>query len=227
MASTASRSQRQLIVEGPDDEHVVIHVMRKMRPTWDQEPRNWGGFEVKSAGGDTQAIKDFGIAAKAEAGSIGLMLDADDQSGKHVADRWNQVRTTLTQLVQPFPDAIPTEGWIGNTTLGLRVGVWIMPNNQVDGGLEAFLTPFVPAADDSWVFAQTVIEQAKKTYNVPYPAHYAPKARLHTWLAWRKEAGRPYGRAIKCGDLIPNGAVVTQFADWFERLFITDQRGLA
>ena len=45
------------------------------------------------------------------------------------------------------------------------------------------------------------------------------KAILHTWLAWQKEPGRPYGVAIKARYFGATSAAADQFVAWFERVF--------
>lgn len=224
MNTLSSRSLRQLFVEGHDDKWVIINLLFNLRPSWNRDARTWGGgFEIKDFGSDGQALDAFVIAAKGgEAGRIGLVLDADNQTGKRISDRWAQISKKLQRYAQNMPAQPASAGWIGATPRGLRVGVWLMPNNAIEGGLEAFITRFVPSGDTAWLYALDVVRAAKSQYNVPYPSHHEAKARLHTWLAWREEAGRPYGRAIKCGDLVAtNDPNANLFAIWFESLFIT------
>ena len=47
----------------------------------------------------------------------------------------------------------------------------------------------------------------------------ARKAVLHTWLAWQKEPGRPYGVAIKARYFGATSAAADQFLAWFEQVF--------
>jgi hypothetical protein len=97
-----------------------------------------------------------------------------------------------------------------------------MPANQREGALEAFRTPFFPANDPSMAFAEECARVARDVHGAPYKPKDAEKARLHTWLAWRTEPGRPYGRAIAASDLTPTAnSVARAFADWFEALFVT------
>ena len=56
-----------------------------------------------------------------------------------------------------------------------------------------------------------------------YGAEFAPqdqiKATLHTWLAWQKEPGLPYGTAIKAKYFGNNSPVAMDFVSWFKILF--------
>jgi hypothetical protein len=149
---------------------------------------------------------------------VGLVLDADDTAGKRVADRVALLQRKFPEI--GVPTLFPAAGWI-NVAHSPRCGVWFMPDNQRDGALEAFIAPFIPAGDSSIAYAEQCARDARTAHGAPYEAKDASKARLHTWLAWRAEPGRPYGRAIAAGDLAPlRDATAQSFADWFEALFI-------
>jgi hypothetical protein len=59
---------------------------------------------------------------------------------------------------------------------------------------------------------------------LPYPddegkANWEAKARLHTWLAWQEEPGKPIGQAITKRFLDPEATEAQAFLDWLRRLF--------
>jgi hypothetical protein len=221
MAPNDLHPERRLFVEGNNDLHAVIHVMRTLRPEWDHEARSWIG--VKNSGNDHEALKDFELAATANdpLNRVGLVLDADDGSGKSVVDRWQKIGKALARVGVETPASIPREGWVGETARKRRLGVWIMPNNLETGAIEAFLFPLVPPTDSAWQYAAEVVRVAKDEHKAPYAAQHAPKAQLHTWLAWRKEPGRPLGRALEAKDFVPHADPnAARFARWFESLFI-------
>lgn len=94
-----------------------------------------------------------------------------------------------------------------------------MPDNQSNGALESFLTPFVPQ-NDLWEYAGTVSTEAKNRHSARFASTHMAKARLHTWLAWCEQPGRPYGMAIECRDLDPSlNPSGEQFVSWLEHLF--------
>jgi hypothetical protein len=47
------------------------------------------------------------------------------------------------------------------------------------------------------------------------------KARIHTWLAWQEEPGKPVGQAITARYLDANMPHVRQLLDWIRELFIS------
>jgi len=148
-------------------------------------------------------------------GHYGLILDADATDGKRVADRWG----SLSKLDIGLPDAPPTAGWVNEPRNGLRVGVWLMPDNENEGALERFLTGLVPEGS-SWNYAEQVVEVARRDHHAEFAERHTAKARLHTWLAWRREPGRPYGRAIAAGDFdVTRTDLPRRFVDWMIRLY--------
>lgn len=220
---------RKLFVEGNNDVHVVVHLLKKLCPHLPTEVKTWGGgLDIRDAGDDQRALKLFGEAIRGENGIHGLVIDADAQRGKHAPDRWTRIRDLLAkQGLTDVPGTAPTAGWIGQlphtpnrSALGPRVGAWILPDNTNDGAMEALLRRFVPLTDPSWGHAESAATAARESHKAPFMASAQAKATLHTWLAWRSEPGRPYGRAIQSGDLVPDhDEVARRFADWFLRLF--------
>ncbi len=204
-----------LLVEGDDDKWVVINLMPRLGRSFTSE-QCW----VEASGSDARALAVFAVAIKQSAPArVGIVLDADDEDGKRAPDRWKAICDELNGSVTGLPVDPPAEGWIGSTGAGVTVGAWIMPDNQNVGALEQFLTPMVPRADPTWSHAGRAATEARGM-GAPFNQRHHSKAWLHTWLAWRTQPGRPYGRAITSGDLQPNGsAAATAFAAWFERLF--------
>ena len=49
-------------------------------------------------------------------------------------------------------------------------------------------------------------------------AHVA-KARIHTWLAWQEEPGKPLGQAITKKFFDSSAPQAQQFIDWIRNLF--------
>ncbi len=47
---------------------------------------------------------------------------------------------------------------------------------------------------------------------------------IHTWLAWQREPGRPYGTAISERFLDPNVAEARVIAAWLRKLFHPDDQ---
>lgn len=66
----------------------------------------------------------------------------------------------------------------------LRVGVWLMPDNQSRGMLEDFAGQLVPPEDELWDKAKLNVDEI---VNPRFPEEHTAKAYIYTWLGWQKE----------------------------------------
>jgi hypothetical protein len=204
--------KRILLVEGPDDEHVLKHLCgNRGVPPLD---------EVKPHDGVDQLLESFPVRLKAsEYGDIvGVVVDADID----IAARWQSLRDKLTGL--GYPDA-PTHPTPGGTILGPpdgtllpRVGIWIMPDNQGHGILEDFLRFLVPEGSKLFDHVRSSVA-AIPPGEQRFGQLAEPKAIIHTWLAWQEEPGRPLGTAITARYLDPNVVQVDVLVSWLNRLY--------
>ena len=99
-----------------------------------------------------------------------------------------------------------------------RVGVWLMPDNRQTGALEPFLRDLINEGDPLLTHAEDSASKAKEL-GAGYADSDTGKAVLHTWLAWQREPGHPYGVAIKARYFGANSAAAEQFLAWFEQVF--------
>jgi hypothetical protein len=200
-----------LMVEGPDDEHVVKNIcgQRQLGKTLD----------IKPYGGKAPLIEGIGVRLKeSDIGALGIILDADTD----LHARWQAVAFRLSAAGYTDVPATPVpEGTVIESpadSLLPRVGVWLMPDNQLPGILEDFLRFLVPAGDR--LLAR--VDQA--LISIPagerrFPEVRAAKARIHTWLAWQEEPGKPFGQAISARYLDPSLPAANLFAGWLQRTF--------
>ena len=205
-------AKRTLLVEGKDDEHVLKHVCgNRGVPHLD---------EVKRLENVDQLLEHFPVRLKAsEDGDIvGLVIDADTD----LAARWQSLRERLILVeYENVPEDPAADGTILDPPAGKllpRVGIWIMPDNQSEGILENFLRFLVP--DGSALFRHVESSVAA----IPagerrFSDLAAPKAIIHTWLAWQEEPGKPLGTAITARYLDPDVAQVDVLVSWLNRLF--------
>ena len=200
-----------LLVEGPDDEHVVKHICGN---------RGIAPLEVKPHGGVENLLESIPVRLKAsEDGDIvGVVIDADSD----VNARWRSLRDRLVKAGYQDVPADPTQdGTIlgpPDRTLLPRVGIWIMPNNKTNGILEDFLRFLIPQADALFGHVQSsvaAIPPAVRRFSQPAET----KAIIHTWLAWQKEPGKPLGTAITARFLDPQVPQVDGLVSWLNRLF--------
>ena len=210
-------NQKMLLVEGTDDEHVVKHICGNhgISPVLEIKPHGSVEYLIASIRATIESADDVGD-------TVGILVDAD----QNLPRRWRAVRAQLTAAGYRDLPAVPDRAGViiepPADTLLPRAGVWIMPDNQNTGYLENFLRSMVPA-DQQALFKHAETSVA----GIPAAALLfeqvdEPKALIHTWLAWQREPGRPFGTAITAGFLNPNVAESETFAAWLRNLFFAD-----
>ena len=143
--------------------------------------------------------------------AMGVVLDADDS----IEDRWRAVANRLKQANIELPSAPKPSGTILDGEP--RVGVSLMPNNQSEGELEDFVAQMIPTPDPVWPRAQSYINGIPES-DRKFPAEKILRARVHAWLAARREP-RQMGQAVRANDLDIEVAICQGFVDWLRRLF--------
>jgi hypothetical protein len=211
VSAPAESSPYRLLVEGADDVHAIIHLLKRHGYDWDDEASKRP--YVSAAGGVPHIFDAFGVALKGPYERVGLVLDAN--GGVDV--RWQQLQARAQASGVNLPAGPDNEGVIvPGRTDGSEVGVWLMPNNASPGTLEDFLVELVPPRELLWAYAQTVVAEAR-TRGARYRAEL--KAALFTWLAWQEEPGLPFGTALRAGVLRHDSPTALVFVDWFRGLF--------
>jgi hypothetical protein len=84
--------------------------------------------------------------------------------------------------------------------------------------LENFVGFLVPQGDSLWSRAEGCIQQIPEPER-RFPADHEIKAHIHTWLAWQKEPGKPFGQAIFARYLDADAPHAQQLISWVRRLF--------
>lgn len=193
-----------LLVEGPDDKHVVGHLLNQASSTAPCDILDKGGIDnlLKAVEPEIQAPGRV---------AVGIVVDAND----HPDRRWQAVSNRLRKAGIKAPDVLPPGGAIMGGPP--RVGVWLVPDNRSVGELEDFVQKMVPPDDLVWPLAQKYLQDVPAEAR-QFPANKRSRAELHAWLATRKTPGR-MGSAIGRGDLKIDGPLCAGFLAWIEGLF--------
>lgn len=211
-----------LLVEGDQDKRVIPELIETNRIPWVIEGQPI--VQIRAAGG-YEALRDPDtIAAELTASgleALGIIVDADEAPQQ----RWQSVRDALEQgipdLIEPLPMELPETGLIHRTKLGIRFGVWMMPDNRREGMLETFLANLLP--DDStnlWEFAQTAARSAQTNHQAPYTAVQTDKAQIYTWLAWQNPPDCQLHQALNKQRIFqPSHPHAQRFVQWFKDLY--------
>lgn len=215
---------RWLVVEGDDDKWVTIELLARHGACWG-EPTRAADADlpyVKLANG-VDPLRDMVAVQAKSRRRLGAILDADLEAGT----AWSKLRDKLRDIADPpewlspmlsrIPDVLPADGLVVEEG-GRALGVWVMPDNGARGALEDFLVDLVPADDIHWEHARESVAAAVKR-GVLFKSQYRSKAEIHTWLAWQKEPGVPFGRAVKSAYFLHDTQLARAFVAWFRRLF--------
>ncbi len=213
---------QRLIVEGNDA--IALAMLCKKKglppPSGYEAPTKFIQEFVKSAGGYDQALLVLRDSLdNANLTNIGIIVDANDQGFEA---RWTSIRNILASKYAPsiLQIADNQSGYKIIEEDGLpRLGLWIMPDNSSNGYLEHFLAGLVPTSDPIWLKAEAVVQELlAEPFNELRQAKIG-KANLHTWLAWKRDPGKPFGQAIEAGYFDINAAPVQLFLNWFSGVF--------
>lgn len=204
MAASRTAGPRLLLVEGPDDEHVVRHLL--------EQTHSKLNFDIEQLGGVRRIREEIEAQAKVPGRTaLGIVVDANSDA----AARRQSIRGALERADIQLPQSPDPNGTIiSPAAAGVpKVGVWLMPDNQRSGELEDFLAALIPPGDDVWELAQRYVGQVPGG-QLSKPA----KARLHAWLAVRTDGGR-LGTSISAGAFDLQQPAARTFVDWLRRVF--------
>ena len=197
-----------LLVEGIDEWHVINHLCEAHNV-----PETFG---VHECGNDDKVLKRLNaLILQPEAPkTIGIVLDAD----QGIDRRWDSIRNKLKNYPYDFPTSLDVNGTIIAAKEGLpKLGVWLMPNNQIQGMLEDFCLTMIDRSVQTYI--RNVIENAQQASACTFKPPHFSKAVVHTYLAWQDEPGTPLGTAIKRQSLKPHTATAFTFTEWLTRVF--------
>ena len=204
--SVKKDSPQVLLVEGNDDQHVIWSLLQKYEIA--------KTFEVVDSKGIEKLLDQLPVRFKqSDIKTIGIVIDAD----LNIAARWHKLQVLLAAEGIMLPEIPVSTGTIVNGQI--KFGVWIMPNNQLNGMLEDFIAFLVPDKDALMPIAIDTLNNIEKLHLNRYiPLHHS-KALIHTWLAWQDDPGTPMGLAITKRYLTTDIDICTKFLDWIRILF--------
>jgi hypothetical protein len=102
-----------------------------------------------------------------------------------------------------------------------NVGIWLMPDNKIPGMLEDFVSFLLPPGDLLWPVAEDILQKVVEQ-DCRFRPTYRIEAKIHTWLAWQKEPGKPLGQAITATYFNANAPHAQELIDWIRRLFVPE-----
>lgn len=213
---------QQLIVEG-NDAIVLANILMKRGlnpPKGYSNPSKFTNKFVKQAGSISQVELTLENALnQPDLTNIGIIVDADQVGATERCQTLAaKIATTLNQAT-PNELILPEIGFIWEVSDSLKIGIWVMPNNQDNGYLEHFLLELIDANNTTFQFAQNKLAELMEQEFCEFTAIKKQKALLHTYLAWQKNPGLPMGTAVQAKYLNAKSPQATNFENWFQQIF--------
>lgn len=226
-----AKENRILFVEGADDQHTIWAICEhfKIEETFTVEiPDRTGKINRKAKptelGGIDNVLKATQlnlIAGSSAIDYLGIVIDADQD----LNSRWRSVLNILNKAgYTNLPDLPDANGTIITQDYLPTFGIWIMPDNQIRGMLEDFLEFLVPDKDKNEIWTKAVkcsqeildeIAEEKRFSKI-----HLSKAKIHAYLAWQDDPGKPFGTAITAKYLKADNPHCNKFVEWLNRLFV-------
>lgn len=167
--------------------------------------------------------------------ALGIMADADELESDDANHSWKLIKARLEENLEDvtLPEQLSKEGLVLPRVASkysrlstLRVGVWLMPDNESKGELENFFAGLIHEDNSTWTRAKEYINQyiMEQTENRPggfdtEKPYKISKAQVYAWLATRKKPGK-MGATISAGHGLDfNSELAQRFARWLEDLF--------
>ena len=208
------KSNKKLLVEGNDDQH-VIWALCKCKDKEFNIPKE-KEFDVIDCEGINELYKEIPVRLKqSNIETLGIIIDADTD----INNRWINIKNIFLKQGFHIPDDLPSTGLVLSND-DIKIGVWIMPNNNINGMLEDFISFLIPEDDKLLPIVRTTLNdiESKKLNN--YSSIHRSKAEIHSWLAWQKEPGTPMGFSITKRYLTTDNESCKQLINWLKELFI-------
>ncbi len=202
---------KKLLVEGNDDQHVIWALCEKNKLK--------ENFDVIDCGGIEKLNNEIEVRLKStdilDFDTLGIIIDADSDINK----RWSTLKKMLIQKGFNLTNELPPSGLVYKNAEEVKIGIWIMPNNNLNGMLEDFIRFLVPKDDLLLPIANETLEQIEKQNLNQYNTIHKSKTLIHTWLAWQEDPGTPMGLSITKKYLTTDEETCNKFVNWLKELF--------
>lgn len=208
-----AKYSQQLLVEGNDDLHVISSLCEKFEIK--------ESFKIIDCKGIDKLLEQLPTLLKGSENlnTIGVVLDADTDLNK----RWKEVCNILKKSgkYENIPETCDKNGTIifPIEEDDIKVGVWLMPNNNDKGILEDFVSFLISEDDKLLPKVNKALSEIEKEELNQYKEIHKSKARIHTWLAWQEVPGTPMGLAITKKYLSTTPIICQDFISWLNKLF--------
>ncbi len=212
-----------LLVEGESDKdffdellkHLGLIVQIKVAP-----PKEFGGTHNTKQGAFNLLKTMLDSLADGSIGRLGIVVDADlVANGGGLENTLNQIREKISGSGFSISSEKYGTGFAFEHSNGLPdFGVWIMPNNADEGGIELWLANCVHGNSRGLLtHAKSVVASLPKP--TKFKTTHLPKAEIATWLAWEKHPGQGFHRVFADQLINENSADFSNLSNWLKHIF--------
>lgn len=201
---------QKLLVEGNDDQHVIWSLCQKFQIS--------ENFDVIDCGSIDNLLKQIPVRLKqADIQTVGVIVDADT----NIKKRWQSLHNKLESEGYKIDASLNKQGTIITNNDLPKIGIWIMPDNEISGMLEDFIAFLIQSTDQLLPKAENILKEIENENINQYKQIHRSKALIHTWLAWQEDPGTPMGSAITKKYLSTEGILCQNFITWLKTLYET------
>ena len=189
-------SRSLIIVEGENDKKFIHALAARMGSAIADEL-------IRPAGSKSDVKSELKAQLKSTHlyNTVSVVLDADDNPD----GTWQSILNILIQSGKynvSLKTPMPAGGIIFDPkdSNDIRIGVWIMPNNQNAGMLEDFVATLMQDGDKVYEKAQNTIadlDAHREMYDHLFKHVHLSKAVIYTWLAWHDSPEQTMGQAVQ------------------------------
>lgn len=207
--------KKVLLVEGVNDRHVINNLLKAHNLE--------NEITIRDKEGITNILATLKTEVDANQDFLGIVVDANaslDSRWQSLTDRLKDEEIGYSNVSEnPVKKGLIME----RENFLPKLGVWVMPNNELVGKIENFIRLLVAEERETlWQLAQKAIGEIPNEEKL-FADEDIIKAQVHTFLAWQDEPGRPMGESITRRYFQIDAPEALYFVEWIRNLFELNQ----
>lgn len=221
-----ANSSQVLLVEGDDDKFFFkkICALADLNPDIQvAPPKEFNGKNSKGGVFERlpfllKQLKDKSLS------NLAIIVDADYEDTQGLGCKKTIEKITEIVSIAPYHFAEPLKlqsgGLVFKSSNNLNdIGLWVMPNNELNGMLEDFIKTCIKSDELSLLLhASTSTRELQKP---KFGHHHISKAEIATWLAWQEKPGHGLYYSVKEDNLLldTNHPLFQKLQNWLNAVF--------
>ena len=203
--------KKVLLVEGINDKHVINNLLKAHKLESE--------ITIRDKEGITNILATLKTEVDANQDFLGIVVDANaslDARWQSLTDRLKNEEIGYSDVpANPVKEGLilESEGFLP------KLGIWVMPNNELVGKIENFIRLLVAEERENlWQLAEKVVGEIPAEERL-FADKDIIKAKVHTFLAWQDEPGRPMGESVTRRYFQTDAQEALNFIEWIRQLY--------